>query len=293
MIDLHIHSNYSDGTDDISDILKKAEKFGLKYISITDHNNCKAYDELNNSSIRNIFSGKIIKGIEMNTKILDIPIEVLGYGVDTDKMNSITENLYLKTEDRNKLEFTRLLKKCSELGIKLNDNIEKNYDGKIYASKYLHTAIIQNDENKKFIDNESWENSNVFYRKYMSNPNTKLFVNVDDILPSFDKVCKVIKDCGGLIFIPHIYEYRENSNKILEAILKKDIIDGIECFYTTFSKEQSDFLVNICKQYNLFMSGGSDYHGTFKPDVEMGTGKGNLQIEERVIKNWINKVNII
>ncbi len=293
MIDLHIHSNYSDGTDDISDILKKAEKFGLKYISITDHNNCKAYDELNNSSIRNIFSGKIIKGIEMNTKILDIPIEVLGYGIDTDKMNSITENLYLKTEDRNKLEFTRLLKKCSELGIKLNDNIEKNYDGKIYASKYLHTAIIQNDENKKFIDNESWENSNVFYRKYMSNPNTKLFVNVDDILPSFDKVCKVIKDCGGLIFIPHIYEYRENSNKILKEILNKDIIDGIECFYTTFSKEQSDFLVNICKQYNLFMSGGSDYHGTFKPDVEIGTGKGNLKIEERVIKNWINKVKTI
>ena len=293
MIDLHIHSNYSDGTDDISDILKKAEKFGLKYISITDHNNCKAYDELNNSSIRNIFSGKIIKGIEMNTKILDIPIEVLGYGIDTDKMNSITENLYLKTEDRNKLEFTRLLKKCSELGIKLNDNIEKNYDGKIYASKYLHTAIIQNDENKKFIDNESWENSNVFYRKYMSNPNTKLFVNVDDILPSFDKVCKVIKDCGGLIFIPHIYEYRENSNKILKEILNKDIIDGIESFYTTFSKEQSDFLVNICKQYNLFMSGGSDYHGTFKPDVEIGTGKGNLKIEERVIKNWINKVKTI
>ena len=293
MIDLHIHSNYSDGTDDISDILKKAEKFGLKYISITDHNNCKAYDELNNSSIRNIFSGKIIKGIEMNTKILDIPIEVLGYGIDTDKMNSITENLYLKREDRNKLEFTRLLKKCSELGIKLNDNIEKNYDGKIYASKYLHTAIIQNDENKKFIDNESWENSNVFYRKYMSNPNTKLFVNVDDILPSFDKVCKVIKDCGGLIFIPHIYEYRENSNKILKEILNKDIIDGIECFYTTFSKEQSDFLVNICKQYNLFMSGGSDYHGTFKPDVEIGTGKGNLKIEERVIKNWINKVKTI
>ena len=293
MIDLHIHSNYSDGTDDISDILKKAEKFGLKYISIADHNNCKAYDELNNSSIRNIFSGKIIKGIEMNTKILDIPIEVLGYGIDTDKMNSITENLYLKTEDKNKLEFTRLLKKCSELGIKLNDNIEKNYDGKIYASKYLHTAIIQNDENKKFIDNESWENSNVFYRKYMSNPNTKLFVNVDDILPSFDKVCKVIKDCGGLIFIPHIYEYRENSNKILKEILNKDIIDGIECFYTTFSKEQSDFLVNICKQYNLFMSGGSDYHGTFKPDVEIGTGKGNLKIEERVIKNWINKVKTI
>ena len=229
----------------------------------------------------------------MNTKILDIPIEVLGYGIDTDKMNSITENLYLKTEDRNKLEFTRLLKKCSELGIKLNDNIEKNYDGKIYASKYLHTAIIQNDENKKFIDNESWENSNVFYRKYMSNPNTKLFVNVDDILPSFDKVCKVIKDCGGLIFIPHIYEYRENSNKILKEILNKDIIDGIECFYTTFSKEQSDFLVNICKQYNLFMSGGSDYHGTFKPDVEIGTGKGNLKIEERVIKNWINKVKTI
>ena len=67
----------------------------------------------------------------------------------------------------------------------------------------------------------------------------------------------------------------------------------LNVFYTTFSKEQSDFLVNICKQYNLFMSGGSDYHGTFKPDVEIGTGKGNLKIEERVIKNWINKVKTI
>lgn len=293
MIDLHIHSNYSDGTDSISNILQKAESLKLKCISITDHNNCKAYNELKDRSIRNIFSGKIIKGIEMNTKILNIPIEVLGYNIDTDKMNLITEKLYLKTEDRNKLEFHRLLEKCITIGIKLKNNIEETYNGKIYASKYLHTAITENEENKKFIDNESWENSNVFYRKYMSNPNTKLFVNVDDILPSFDDVCKIIKKCDGLVFIPHIFEYRENSNKILKNILSKNVIDGIECFYTTFSKEESDFLVNICKQYNLFMSGGSDYHGSFKPDVDMGSGKGNLQTDEKAIKNWINKVKTI
>lgn len=46
MIDLHIHSDFSDGSDNYIDILKNAERLGLKYISITDHDNCKVYEEI-------------------------------------------------------------------------------------------------------------------------------------------------------------------------------------------------------------------------------------------------------
>ena len=123
---------------------------------------------------------------------------------------------------------------------------------------------------------------------------SSFFLNeIPYLCSSFDDVCKIIKKCDGLVFIPHIFEYRENSNKILKNILNKNVIDGIECFYTTFSKEQSDFLVNICKQNNLFMSGGSDYHGNFKPDVDMGTGKGNLFVEDKTVENWEEKINFI
>ena len=89
-------------------------------------------------------------------------------------------------------------------------------------------------DNKKFIDEEAWNNSSIFYRKYMSNPNTLLYVEMDDIVPDFKTATNLIRKCGGLVFIPHIFEYRENSEKILDFILNNHKIDGIECYYTTF-----------------------------------------------------------
>ena len=65
MIDLHIHTNNSDGTDTVEELLKKAEALNLEYISITDHDNCNGYDKLKRINISNIFSGKIIPGIEI------------------------------------------------------------------------------------------------------------------------------------------------------------------------------------------------------------------------------------
>lgn len=290
MIDLHMHTLYSDGTNTCTEILQKAQDKNLSYISITDHNTCKAYEELDNPKIRNIFKGKIIRGVELNTKVLGIPIEILGYGVDTDYMNSNLKKLYISNQERNKIEVERIYQICLDNNIEVGENFIENYNPEMYASKYLHQIITQNDKNKSLIDEESWNNSNIFYRKFMSNPNTLFFVNTDDIVPSFEEASNLVKKAGGLVFIPHIYEYRDNSEKILDYILKNYEIDGIECFYTTFTKEQNENLLRICKERNLLISGGSDYHGDFKPDVEMAVGFGDLKIEEKIIDNWKTKV---
>lgn len=285
-IDLHTHTHYSDGTDQVIEYLKKAQEKNLAVISITDHNTCKAYEELETIDIAKFYKGKIITGVELNTKILSIPIEVLGYGIDTDKMNKLLPRYYVTVEKRNLLEVTRLYEKCKKEGIVLPEKFIENYSNQMYASKYLHQELTKNEENKEMIDRESWENSNVFYRKYMSNPETKFYINMDDILPDFETVTKLIKDCGGLIFIPHIFEYRDNSLKILNHILDNYKIDGIECFYTTFSKEQHEFLLHLCREKNFLISGGSDYHGKAKKDVDIGVGKGELKIPIDIIRNW-------
>lgn len=90
----------------------------------------------------------------------------------------------------------------------------------------------------------------------------------------------------GKVFLPHIFEYKQNSEKILNFILQNYSIDGIECFYTTFSKEQSNFLLNICNSNKLLISGGSDYHGSFKPNVDLGIGFGNLCVPENILSKW-------
>ena len=287
-IDLHTHTCFSDGTDEVIEYLKKAEQRQLKVISITDHNTCKAYDEMKRINVEEYYSGKIITGVELNTKILGIPIEVLGYAIDTNKMNTLLPNYYISTQERDLLEIKRLYDKCIKEGIILEKDFVEKYEPGIYASKYLHKALIQNPENKKLVDDDAWESSNVLYRKYMSNPETKFYINMDDVLPDFKTVSNLIKECGGLVFIPHIFEYRGNSMKILNNILENYRIDGIECFYTTFTKEQHQFLLNLCKEKGLFVSGGSDYHGKMKPNVELGIGWGDLRIPKDIIKSWNN-----
>lgn len=289
MIDLHMHTKYSDGTDDIIDILKKAEEKNLSYISITDHNTIDAYEALENVEISKYYSGNIIIGVELNTKVLNVPIEILGYNFDYKILKEKLSNIYISAEERNKIEFSRLVEKCKKVGIKISDSDISKYDGKSFTSKYIHQIITKDINNKKFIDEDSFENSNIFYRKYMSDPNSPFYVEMDDIVPDFETASNLIKECSGLVFIPHIFEYKDNSQKILDFILENYDIDGIECYYTTFSDEQSKRLLKICKDKNLYVSGGSDFHGKSKPNVQLGIGFGNLSIPENIINTWINK----
>ena len=120
----------------------------------------------------------------------------------------------------------------------------------------------------------------------MSNPETLFYVNMDDVLPDFEKACDLVKQAGGLVFLPHIFEYRENSLKILNHILENYEIDGIECYYTTFTYDQHNFLESLCNMKGLLISGGSDYHGSYKPKVDLGCGYGNLAIPDKIIENW-------
>ena len=90
----------------------------MNCISITDHNTALAYKELEKMDIKSIYSGKIVPGIELNTKALGIPIEILGYGIDYNKMNELVKGVYISAEKRNKIEVKRLYDKCIKAGIK-------------------------------------------------------------------------------------------------------------------------------------------------------------------------------
>ena len=292
MIDLHMHTNYSDGTENCISILKKCEEKHLDYISITDHNTVDSYFELENITVKDYFSGEIICGVELNTKIMNIPIEILGYGIDYNKMAGLIKNIYINPSERNLIEAQRLYDKCIKYGIILDDNCLERYTPNQFASVFFHTEITKHQENQKLISNEAWNASKILYRQYMSDPNAPLYVEMDDLVPDFETASSLIREAGGFVFIPHIYEYKHNSMPILNNILANYQIDGIECYYTTFSDEQHNEILDICKNYNLFISGGSDFHGTCRPEVSIGNGFGNLQIPTNIVLNWISKINL-
>lgn len=287
MIDLHMHSTYSDGKDSVVEILKKAQKKNLSCISITDHNTCTSYQELKQTNIKEYYNGKIITGIELNTKALGIPIELLGYKIDPEIMQENLKGIYLSAEDRNCLEIKRLYESLLKFDIKIPSNFIEKYSPDKYASQYLHEAITKDEYNKKFIDNDAWKDSSILYRKYMSDPESPFFIDMNDVLPDIESIIKLIKKANGKVFIPHIFEYKHNSEKILNYILENFDIDGIECYYSSFTKQQTERLLKLCENRNLLVSGGSDYHGISEENkTDMGNGRGDLEIPDKIISNW-------
>lgn len=289
MIDIHSHTTYSDGSFSVQDILKEAERVGVSLLSITDHNNIKAYQELKNSNIRNLFSGNIIPGVEISTTYKGETIEILGYGFDLEIMQNFLNSNVLTFEEKQLKEYELIKNQYKKIGVIFDENNIK-FDSKKESSRVAFVNEIKKyPENKKFFLNEESINSDSgFTRNEVYNPKSQLYVDESSLFPSLEKTIDMIHQSGGLAFLAHTYAYSSNiANELLNIINNYDL-DGLECFYTTFTDEQSNYLVKLCEERQMFMSGGSDFHGTRKINHNLGIGRGNLNIDESVVQNWIS-----
>ncbi len=291
MIDLHIHSSYSDGTDNLIEILKKAEDRKLNIISITDHENCNAYKELENIDIKKYFSGEIIKGIELKAQYEDKIIDVLGYNIDYEKMQEYLAEVYKETT-REKIQIKQLeefYKYGNEYGLILSPMEELEWDKqKDWGSVVFYEELKRHEQNREKVPEDLWESFRNFKQNYYHIKGNMFYINMSKYYPKLDKIIEIIHKSGGIAFIAHIYEYTAMDDKIkeLKNIANNYNIDGIECYYSNFTEEQIQILEKFCKQNGLLMSGGSDYHGKNKPEIELGIGRGKLKISDSIINNW-------
>ena len=290
MIDLHMHTTYSDGTDTVKELLEKAESLGLEVISITDHNTCKSYFEMEEFNVKEIYKGDILVGCEFTTSFDNRLIEVLGYGFDYKKVNKYLEEFYSDelVSKRTNILYNRLLDRIKELGLEFH--IERVRDKKFtneFFERGIYEELVKYENNKEKLKEDVWASFSNFYRKGLTNPKSKLFINHAEFKPSIKEIVNLIHKNGGIAFLAHPYQYKfTDTEKFLDKIYDEVALDGIECFYTTFSKEQTNYLVNFAKERNLLISGGSDYHGTNKENHNLGVGRGNLKISKDIINNY-------
>lgn len=291
MIDLHMHTVYSDGDKSVEEVLKMCEEKELEYISITDHNTCKAYEDemLKNNTI---FNGKIIKGVEMDATFQNKKIEILGYNIKDSKtieewsQKFFSEDVLKKEQDEVKRE---LLNICDKKGLVYDESrIEKNIPATDYISIYIYRELMRHEENYKILGKYA-ESLSVFIREGLLNLQSEYYIGSDDIpKPMYKDVIDVIHKSGGLAFLAHPFEYRfKDTINFMDELRREKELDGIECFHPSANEEEMEVLVKYAKANRLYISGGSDYHGKKKPDVIVGVGKGNLNISKETIKEWI------
>lgn len=289
MIDLHTHTKYSDGTDTVIEILTKASQLNLEVLSITDHNTCEAYKEMESLDINKLYGGKIICGSEFTAFFEDRFIEVLGYGFNIEKVNDFF-NKYYSPDKLNKVVdilYNRLLNKIDEIGLTFHkENIKQDFFRDFFERSF-YDELIKYEENKTILKEDVWVSFSNFFRKGLANKESKLFINEIEFKPNIKEVIDIIHSSGGIAFLAHPYQYKfSDIEDFLERIFNQNELDGVECFYTLFSKEQTDYLKEFANKRHILISGGSDYHGKNKQGHELGLGRGNLNIDKNITSNW-------
>jgi len=291
MIDLHTHTNFSDGTYSVKELLKEAQNTGVTLLSITDHDKVNAYIEMEELDVEKYYTGNIIVGTEFSASYDGKRIELLGYGFDKEKVKPWLDKNYNKEKmlKDNIFEFNEIYNICKEKGLKMTDNLYFNPSD--YPVDIIYYDIIKYEENKIFFTEEEWNNIEVFWRKCSNNKDFILFWDFSKRIPNVKEVSDLIRNAGGKVFIAHIFKYQlENHTEFLDNLVKNNIIDGIEVYYSAFNEEQIKYLEKYCKKHNLYMSGGSDCHGMKKKDRKIGVGYNNMNISEDIVKDWIKEI---
>lgn len=292
MVDIHMHTIYSDGDKTVEEILEMCEEKRLEYISITDHDTCKQYEDQGLKENK-IFSGKIIKGSELHAIFQNRNIEILAYHINPSIINEWCEKYYSedKLREQQKIFRTRLFEICDKHGIVYDKSkIEEPKRASEYVEIPIYEEILKHEQNHKILG-EFAESFSLFFRKGLANPESSYFMNHMEFRPKYKEVIDIIHKAGGKAFLAHPFEYKfKDTIGFINELRKEAELDGIECFHpSAVDDNKKDILVEYARRHKLYISGGSDYHGSSKPDLEIGIGRGNLNIPKEIIEEWCQK----
>ncbi len=255
--DLHLHSNYSDGSDSVEELADKIEKSGLKIVALSDHDTTDGL-----APIQKYLSDKIrfIPAVELTCKAGDIKFHLLGYNINPD--NDALKALIIKGKGLRRQKLEARIKYLREVW-----NIELTKEELDWL--YSRTTVVKTHFANILVKRGLAPDNLSAMRKYLDGCKTgnTRFDGIEAI--------SVIKEAGGIPVWAHPLGGEGETHSTEEEFLPKLDkmmsygIQGLECYYSRYSFKEIEFLVKTANEHNLWISGGSDYHGTNK-DIPIG-----------------------
>ena len=261
-IDLHVHTTASDGSLSPARVVALAKEQGLQAIAITDHDNAEGYAEAARAGEE--LGVEVVPGIEISSRCRG-PVHVLGYYCAPPALSSLMGFITRDREARNR-KITELmaadgLPVCYEA---LQERFGTVIGRPHFGLLLMELGLVQS------ID-EAFDRYLEKGRKYYM-PRSAL--------PLEDSL-SLIRQAGGLAVLAHPFQYRLEDSQLRELIRfgMEHGLAGIECRYSGYSPEQCAYLEALAEEYGLLKTGGSDFHGSNKPHIRLGSGKhGELSV---------------
>jgi predicted metal-dependent phosphoesterase TrpH len=272
LIDMHIHTVYSDGEKTPIEIVHMAKENNVSTFSITDHDTILGVQELlKNYNEPNL---RFISGIELTAKINKGRLHILGYGIDPYN-KKLNESLVFLKENS--------IKRVREMVGYIRDRFNITFNDQDLEKMYNSVGNIGRPDIAKLCLKYGYvSNTQEAFNKYLIEAYDHLRKST---LKLTDYECiNLILETGGIPVLAHPISLEKDNYDLNNYILKlmKYGLEGIEVYHSSQDEEYSNQLKKIANQYNLLISGGSDYHGEIiKPDVMLGSGKnGNVKIKQ-------------
>ncbi len=265
--DLHTHSNFSDGTYTPAQLIAEAASLGLTAIALTDHNTVAGLPDF-------VAAGQgsgveAVPGCEFSTDYNGVELHILGLFIQPDYYGTVTS--LLEKAQQEKAQSNRdLVAALNENGYDLDyAEICSHCRGQINRA-HIATAMVE----KGYFANmqEAFKGPLSPKDGYYRPPKR---------IGAYECI-RFIKSIGAVAVLAH--PFLDLDEAALRAFLPEAVsagLDGMEVAYSKYSPETTAAAHAVAADFGLKCSGGSDFHGGNKPDIRMGTGRGNLQIPAR------------
>lgn len=279
-IDLHVHSNVSDGTYTPAHLVDEAYRQGLSAFALTDHDTIGGIKEAKHRAEELKQNGKVISvipGVELSVEYPKRDIHILGLMIDIDNETfcKALEAAQQEREERN----LRMVNNLAEAGIDIS--MEKLRAGE-------GNAILTRAHFAKYLLEHGYVTSTQeAFRKYLGEDGP-YYVPRKYISPK--KAIQLILEADGIPVLAHplLYKLPKDELETFIAQLKSYGLVGIETIYSSNMGFDEGYVRGLANRFGLLMTGGSDFHGKNKPLISLGSGRGNLKVPKSIFDHLVN-----
>ena len=270
LCDLHTHSTYSDGTLTPAQLIALAREKKLSAITLSDHNTVAGLplflEAAEGSGV------EAVPGIEFSTEYEGKELHILGLFIKPchyEKINALLRQFLERKETSNR----QLVQRLQAAGMDLDYEEIRNQ-----AAGSVNRARIA----AKMVEKGYCQSIKQAFSDWLS---PKKGYYIPPLRPDAYETIRFIKSLGAVAVLAHPFLSLKEAQ--LRAFLPEAVaagLDGMEVYYAAYDKETTALAKQIAAEYGLLESGGSDFHGQNKPDIDLGSGKGDLSIPAELLE---------
>jgi 3',5'-nucleoside bisphosphate phosphatase len=269
LIDLHSHTNESDGTHSPQELIEEAKSAGVEVLGITDHDTFSGYDE---AVVPARDAGvDLLCGIELSSKLHGRSVHLLGYFPQARSSFATLRDWVLDQQASRRDRNVRLVARLRELGFDIRleeaEALGRGMTGRPHFARLMVEKGYVADLRQAFDD-------------YLDESATGY---VDRREATFAEAVERIRTAGGIASLAHPIRVNGDVAALMPELCDAGL-NAIEAYHSDHGPKDVEMYLRIAEKYGLLVTGGSDFHGAAKPGVRLGTGcDGNLSVPRDVV----------